>query len=177
MYTDGIKIMLTDNDVTEAILWGEDNIDSPENVEECYLFGETKKYNEFGYIWTKFHQFARLGYLGEVRTEEKLNEIRGTQNLKITIVTYGYGEGFAEKYRLSLLQDNKKVPAEFTRRIRPYEATVLGRPLRPGEPTSKTTLEAVFHYSAIDIKAKTMIVLDKGEGIELPIPADFSRYK
>lgn len=175
MYAGGIKDTLTDKEVKKAILWGSKNRSSPEEIEQCYLFGKTKEYNEHGYIWTKFFRLARLGCLGDVIGDEKLNEIRRDQNLKITIVTYGDKEGFADKYRVFLKQGEKKVLSQVVRPGK-YDHTHLAYPVPP-EYAFKVAREALFRYSAIDRKAKTVIVLDKGQGIEVPFPVDFSRYK
>lgn len=176
MYTDGIKDRLTTEDEREAILWGSKNRSSTEKINKCYLFGKTEEYNEHGLIWTKFFQLARLGYLGAVISDTKLEEIRKVQNLKITIVTYGDREGFADNYHVHLKQGEKKILAQIVRPGK-YEPTHLAYPPKPGEPRSKTIVEAFFLYSEIDRKAKTVIVLDKGEDIEVPFPVDFLRYK
>jgi len=179
MYTGGIKDTLTDEEVKEAILWGSENKASPEKIIQCYIFGEEKEYNEHGYIWTKFFRLARLGYQSEA-TGIPLNEvlvdgIRRDRNLKTIIVTYGDAKGFADSYDVRLEQGQKKVLSQVVRPDK-YDYTHLAYPVPP-EYAVKVAVEALFLYSEIDRKAKTVIVLDKGEGREVPFPVNFSRYK
>jgi hypothetical protein len=155
---------------------GSENINSPEKIDNCYLFGKKEEYNEYGLIWTRFFQLARLGYLNAVINNTKLEEIRRAQDLKIAVVTYGDREGFAGNYKVYLKQGERKIHAQDIR-IGKYEPPHLAWLPKPGEPRSKTIVEAFSPYSKIDTKAKTVIVLDKGEHVEVLFPVDFSRYK
>jgi len=176
MYTGGIKDMLTDKEVEEAVAWGRENAASVEKIDERYFFGEKDEYKEHGYIGTKFYQIACLGYrlenVGIPRDEAKVAEIRDDKKLKITVITYGDKEGFADKYHIFLVQDEKKIQPEamldpiYSATHRAYPAPLTAR------------VKGIFLYSAIDRKAKTTIVLEKGPGQKRPFePVDFSNYK
>ncbi|MFQ5867969.1 MAG: hypothetical protein ACE5IT_08285 [bacterium] len=176
MYTNGIKVNLTEEEVKEAIDWGAENKDSPENIRSLYGFGELKGHKEYGYVATKFYTLAFLGCRSARRYKspgrDEIEEILSSKEFWIRICTYGDKIDFAENYRI-VLKRGKKVIKPGTRGSPRWTKTTA---VFPSSPSYQATVTAFFPYSAIDPKAKTKIILIKDKG-ESSFEVNFSQYK
>lgn len=173
MYTDGIKVDLTEEDVKEAIDWGRKNKDNLENIFRRYSFGELAIYQEGGAVLTKTYGLASLSctLAREDRSPDRADiaEIVNSDALGIAVTTYGSKPDFLKGSRLVLRQGEKiihPVNTEITKQVESTKDLSLYR----------GHLVGYFLYSHIDPKAKTTIILVK-ERAESRFEVDFSRYK
>jgi len=199
MYTDGVKVDLTEEDIKEAIDWGAKNKNSyGENASKVYRFGRplstwitnwvnfrqaTKKkisawseYKESGSIFTKFSLLAALGasFARENKRPERtyINEILNMKTMAVTIWAYGDKRRFAKNYQIVLKQGDKV--------IQPVEAEADQLACKtaffPKSPSFSARVNAKFLYSDINTRAKTAIILIKDRG-ESRFECDFSQHK
>lgn len=179
IYSDGIKVKLTKEEIQEAIDWGAENKDSPENIDSAYRFGEWESYKECGYISTKFYRLARFSCQSARSMYKSLtkSDIKGElacNSLTIVIYTYGDKIDFAQHYYMVLKQGDKIIQPKPGDVIADDWADMTAR--WPKSPSYRARVMAFFRYSKINPKAKTTIILDQGWG-ESKFEVDFSRYK
>lgn len=176
MYTDGIKVDLTEDEVKEAIDLGVKNRDSPESIRSLYCFGGGVGRKEYGFVATKFYTLAFLGCRLAKRYKsperEEIEEILNSKELWIGICTYGDKIDFAENYHI-VLTEGKKVIQPVNPRAPRWTNTTASSPT---SLSYQATIIASFPYSKINTKAKATIVLIKDRG-KSSFKVDFSRYK
>lgn len=176
MYIEGIKVDLNEQEIKEALNWGEKNKFSVEKILETYHFGAEESYEEHGIIFTKFHGLAVLGAESARKYSSpdlsKIDKILHREKLGITIFAYGDRLGFAAEYHIVIKQGAKIIqPTEVEA---PEGAMIEPRAL--GTPAVETPVTAGFRYSDIALKGKTTIVLIR-EKDELSFDVDFSNYR
>lgn len=177
MYTDGIKINLTEEEIKNAIDWGAKNKDSPWKFTKPYAFHWHWYYGDKGAITTKISALADRGcssarrYKSPERTE--IDEILKSDSFPI-IVFFIRGSRFAlpEDYHMVLKQGEKFIHSIKTEAKR----LIVPLPTFLGSYDFKWAVGARFLYSEIDPKAKTTIILVKPKS-ESRFEVDFSRYK
>jgi len=176
VYSGGIKVNLTEEEIQEAINWGAEKKDS-EHIFLSYSFGG-RGYppQEDGMIHTKFFGLAYLGYrLARKHKSPEKAEIEAIlhsyeEYFGIDISTYGDEIDFAKDYYIVLRQGIKIIEAVSTDR---WADTT---DYFPESPSYKATVTSIFPYSEIDPKGKTTIILVKDRE-ESRFEVDFSRYK
>ncbi|NIO18856.1 hypothetical protein GTN42_05360 [bacterium] len=176
MYTNGIKVDLSEDEVKEAIDLGVKNKDSPESIRSLYYFGEGGGHKEYGFVATKFYTLAFLGCRFAKRYKnperEEIEEILNSKELWIGICTYGDKVDFAENYHIVLTEGRKVIQPVNPRAPRWTKTTAS----YPASPSYEATIIASFPYSKINPKAKATIVLIKDRG-KSSFRVDLSRYK
>lgn len=176
MYTDGIKVDLTKEEIEEAKEWGAENKFSVKTLLDQYFFGNKEEFEEHGSIHTKFLSLALLASeLARMYGRPKKSEIdailRRTR-LGVGIFTYGGETDFAKNYHMVLKQGEKLIqPVD----VKAYKESEIHPPAL-GTPPLQARLMFWFRYSKIDLKAKTTIILVK-ETTESRFEVDFSQYK
>ena len=173
MYSDGVKVDLTEEDIKEAIDWGRENKDNLENIFRHYSFGELAIYQEGGAVLTKTYALASLSCIlaREYKSPDRaeIAEIVNRDTLGIAVTTYGSKADFLKGSRIFLKQGKKiihPVKTEIEKQVESTEDLSVYR----------GHLTGYFLYSDIDPKAKTKIILVKPGG-ESRFKVDFSRYK
>jgi len=176
MYTDGIKVNLTEEEIKEAIDWGKKNKDSPQNVFPPWVFGKFGKYDENGTIFTKTCYLTCLGFFSarEYKSPDtsEVESFLSRDVLGITITTFGSKADLLKKYRIVLKQGEKFIKPKKTTRRKVADPTAGFM----GIPYYKFHIMGLFPYSEIDPKGKTTVILIKDRG-ESRFEVDFSRYK
>jgi len=176
VYSGGIKVNLTEEEVQEAINWGAENKDSFEVLIRPYVFGVLEAYEESGYIGTKFYYLAFLGYLSarKYKSPERaeVQTVLSAKVLPISISTYGDKIDFAKDYHMVLKQGEKVIQPVKVKAPELAEMTARF----PESPLFRATMSADFPYSEVDPKGKATIILIKDWG-ESEFEVDFSRYK
>lgn len=176
VYTGGIKVNLTEEEVQEAINWGAENKDSPVVFRRPYNFGSPNAFEESGRISTKFYSLADCGYgtARKYKSPEKwmIDIILGYRTLTIYIFTYGDRLDFAKNYHMVIKQGEKIIQPVSVKA--PELAKMTAR--WPHSPSYKAIVSGLFAYSEINPKGKAVIILIKGRG-ESKFEVDFSRYK
>lgn len=180
MYSDGIKLDLTQEEVKEAIALGKQGKESLQDLLKPYLFrGEQTIYRDYkdgGHVVTKFVELAalscELARKYKSPTQEDIDEILKNQTLTILVNTFGSAKDFTRDYHVVLKQGDKVIqPAGIVRKEAktPY-------PPESDYPSMEATLFTRFPYSEIDLKGKATIALIKERG-EFPFEVDFSQCK
>ena len=176
VYSGGIKVDLTEEEVQEAINWGAENKDSPEVLIRAYAFGNPRAYEESGHISTKFSLLAFLGCHSARRYKRPeradIEAVLGEKTLGVGIFTYGDKIDFAKDYHMVLKQGEKVIQPVSVKAPGLAEMTAHW----PESPSYRATVRAEFSYSEIDLKAKAIVILVKDRG-ESSFEVDFSRYK
>jgi len=176
MYTDGIKVDLTEEEIKEAIDWGAKNKDSFWKVIKPYLFGKWGISEEFGVILTKSFYLASLGARSarnyKSPEESDIGVVLIDDTLHVMINTYGNEPEFYKGYQIVLKQGERVIHPVKIESRKQAGPTVgfLNTPYYRGDVTG------LFRYSEIDFRAKTTIILVKDEG-ESRFEVDFSEYK
>ena len=176
MYTDGIKINLTEEEIKNAIDWGAKNKASPVKIIKSYSFGKLKLYEDFGLILTKFMYLAKLSAMCAKHYDRfdktLIKKVLNIDTLDIMITTYGSRENFLENSNIVLKQGKKIIrPIKILKqKITDPTAGFLNIPYYKGY------IAGYFPYSRIKPKGKTIIILCKKRG-ESRFEVDFSRYK
>ena len=173
MYSDGIKVDLTEEDIKEAINWGKENKDNLENILRCYSFGELSIYQEGGAVLTKTYGLACLGCFSarehRIPNRAEIEEIVNYDALGIAVTTYGSRADFLKGSRLVLMQGEKIIHPVNTQITKQVEST-------EDFSVYRGHLVGYFLYSEIDPRAKSTIIMVKERG-ESRFDIDFSRYK
>ncbi|MFQ5868104.1 MAG: hypothetical protein ACE5IT_08985 [bacterium] len=176
MYTEGIKVGLTEEDIKEAVDLGAKIKDTAKGFLPSYGFGSMKAYKEYGNIITKFCSLVllslKLGKGYKNLEEAKIEEINRLEHFTITILTYGDEVDFAKNYRIVLRQEEKVIKPVYIKTH--YQA--LASSSFPQSPSFGAVVIAHFLYSEVDPKARTTIILVKDKE-ESSFEVDFSRYK
>jgi hypothetical protein len=175
VYSEGIKVNLTEKEVKEALDWGRKNKDTPKVLFFTYRFS-SQAYKGEGYIATKFMALALLGCSSGKRYQSvkraDIEDILNTKVLMISISTYGDKPDFAKDYHMVLKQGGKVIqPVSVDA---PAWANTTGG--SPENPSYLAPVIASFPYSDIDPKAKTTVILIKDQG-DSRFEVDFSHYK
>lgn len=175
VYTDGIKVNLTQEDIQEALTLGAQNRGSKDSGAK-YYFGTREGYEEYGYLTTKFSSLVGLGW-GSAKEHKKpdrflIDYLSRFIVFGIEVVTYGDEIDFAKNYHIVLKQGGMVIRPE----IPFWEQMGEKTPCFPESPSYKALVTGLFPYSEIDPKAKTTIILIKDRG-ESTFEVDFSRYK
>jgi len=176
MYTAGIKVNLTEEEVEEAIDWGAKNKNSPQNIFLPWVFGKFGNYEETGTIFTKTCYLTYLGFFSarEYKTPDKKG-VKSTLSLNalgIMVTTFGTKADLRESYRIVLQQGKEIIQPGYIGRKKEADPTAGFVKI----PYYKFNITGFFPYSEIDPKAKTTIILIKPQG-ESRFEVDFSRYK
>ena len=176
MYSDGIKVDLTEEDIKEAIHWGSGNKDSSGNIFQPYIFGKPGSYEQGGIILTKTFSLAlesciSAGVYKEI-SKAHIQKILRNKFLPILINTWGSKKDFLRGSRILLQQGQKIVQPEHPTTFK-HADPVAGF---LSAPYYRWVIGGLFPYSEIDPKAKTIVILIGGRG-ESRFEVDFSRYK
>jgi len=176
MYTDGIKVDLTEEEVKETIDWGRRNKDSFGNLLRPCLFGKFGLYEENGMIITKTLELAAQSALAAITyrtlTEAQVNQICKSKYFAIRVNTYASKKDFLKACSIVLGQGKKIIRPKRIERVKETDPTAGFF----GIPYYRGYVMGLFSYSDIDPKAKTTIVLIKVIG-ESRFEVDFSKYK
>jgi len=176
VYSGGIKVDLTEEEVQEATNWGRKNKDLPGMLLSFHQFGSSGPYEERGTITTKFSILAIFGSeCAKSKTEVDRALIETILNYKllgVTIHTLGDKIDFAKGYHIVLKQGEKVIQPVSVADISQANTTLYF----PQSPSYVAEIGALFPQSAVDPKAKTTVILIKDRG-ESRFEVDFSMYK
>lgn len=176
MYTDGIKLQLSHDEVNEALGAGASSPLSGRDFLDSYRFGSPDDFDEHGYIHTKFSRLTTLSRQA-VRKYQEINqadidEILQSSTLGVSIATYRGAPGLGKDSHIVLNQGDKIIQPIKTELLSEYQMFDPGLKVHFWE----TVLLGHFAYADIDPKAKTTIIFILPTG-EDTYEVDFSRYK
>jgi hypothetical protein len=176
MCIDGIKVNLTEGDIKEAINWGVKNKDSFWDVLKSYMFGKWGFSEEYGVVFTKTFYLACIGAMAARKykspDEVDIGAVLLDDNLHIMINTYGSKANFHKDYHIILKQDERVIHSTKTESKKEADPTIGFLSI----PYYRSSVTGFFHYSEIDLRIKTRIILCKGQ-TQSGFEVDFSRYK
>jgi len=158
-------ISLDQNEIQEAIRFGQNNKDAIEKVlEQSYAFGGSLKFENSGIVRTKWYKIARMAAIGEKRGMDlsslDLTNILEDDYLQIDFFLYGYALDFAQGYAVLVLQNNKEIEPD---KIHAAHAQYCfpKKQSTAGFPCCRATLRTFFNYTSLNATKQAILVLKK----------------